>query len=92
MIGVEVGENYIDAMKGSLFRITLCLSYTIYAMDINKVVKDVSDEIELVFKDKAIKLFCLGNDSFMSLPTRYGKSMIYTVLPLVIDKVKGINL
>ena len=48
-----------------------------------------------LFKDKqyqAIKSFYLGNDSFVSFPTGYGKSIIYAVLPLVFNiKIKGIK-
>ena len=44
-------------------------------------------------KDKqleAIVTFALGNDCFIALPTGYGKSAIYGVLPFVFDTIKGI--
>ena len=31
-----------------------------------------------------------GNDTFVSLPTGYGKSVIYGVLPPLFDKLRGI--
>ena len=37
-----------------------------------EAIQDVSEEMGVVFKDKqyeAIKSFCAGNDSFVSLPT-----------------------
>ena len=34
----------------------------------------------------------LGHDTFVSLPTGYGKSLVYAVLPLVFDKIRGKNI
>ena len=45
-------------------------------------------------KDKqrqAILTFVRGQDTFVSLPTGYGKSLIYALLPPVFDKVKGVT-
>jgi len=36
--------------------------------------------------------FVQGHDTFVSLPTGYGKSTIYAILPYVFDKLKGINI
>lgn len=33
-------------------------------------------------KPKPVKAFVSGNDTFVSLPTGYGKSIIYAILPL----------
>lgn len=38
---------------------------------------------------EAIMSFVGGNDTFVSLPTGYGKSVIFAVLPLVFDRLKG---
>jgi len=62
------------------------------SMDVDEAIKEVSKEIGLVRKEKhnnTIKLFCKGNDSFLSLPTGYGKSMILHCYLLVMDKIKG---
>ena len=43
-------------------------------------------------KDKQIEAavaFLNGSDVFVSLPTGYGKSLIYAILPLAFDKLKG---
>ncbi len=43
-------------------------------------------------KDKqmeAILAVVRGKDTFVSLPTGFGKSMIYGVLPMVFDKMRG---
>ena len=36
---------------------------------------------------EAITSYIQGNDTFVSLPTGYGKSIIFGVLPLVFDKM-----
>ena len=55
-------------------------------------VLEVAQQFGIVLKDKQIEAlltFCLGNDVFVSLPTGYEKSMIYGLLPLIFDKIKG---
>ena len=42
------------------------------------------------FKDKqieAFKAFVSGKDTFVSLPTGYGKSVIYAALPIIFDRL-----
>ena len=34
---------------------------------------------------EAASMFMAGNDTFVSLPTRYGKSAIYAILPIAFD-------
>ena len=46
-------------------------------------------------KEKQIEAICAfveGHDTFVSLPTSYGKSLVYAVLPLVFDKIRGKNI
>ena len=38
---------------------------------------------------EAIKSFTQGKDVFVSLPTGYGKSLIYSVLPYAYDELLG---
>ena len=46
--------------------------------------------IELKEKQhEAILSFCQGRDVFVSLPTGYGKSVIYGLLPLVFNMLNG---
>ena len=62
------------------------------ALDFSRIIGDVSLELGLVLKDKqveAIQKFCQGLDVFVSLPTGFGKSMIYGLLPLIFDRAKG---
>ena len=53
---------------------------------------EVGASMGFVLKEKqieAIDSFVTGKDVFVSLPTGYGKSIIYASLPLVFDIVKG---
>ena len=46
------------------------------------------------FKEKqeeAIRSILSGKDTFVSLPTGYGKSLIYAALPLIFDRVLDIR-
>ena len=48
--------------------------------------------MQLKLKDKQVEAVCAfveGNDTFVALPTGYGKSLIYGILPYVFDKLKG---
>ena len=61
-------------------------------MNLKKAIEESAQEIGFCLKDKqieAISTFCSGRDIFVSLPTGYGKSVIYGVLPLVFDRIKG---
>ena len=40
---------------------------------------------------RAIMAFCLGNDVFMPLPTGFGKTLIYTILPVLFDLLKSVK-
>ena len=40
-------------------------------------------------KTKQQKAFMNGKDMFVSLPTGYGKSLIYLLLPLIFYQLKG---
>ena len=49
-------------------------------------------KLEIVLKDKqreAVLSILEGKDVFVMLPTGYGKSMIYGVLPLAFDNLLG---
>ena len=57
------------------------------------VLQEVSEELgfpSLKVKQKeAIGVFVKGHDIFVSLPTGYGKSVIFAILPMVFDKLLG---
>ena len=40
-------------------------------------------------QEEALKTFISGKDTFVALPTGYGKSIIYAILPSVYDKLRG---
>ena len=53
---------------------------------------EVAATLKITIKEKqkeAIHAFLSGRDVFVSLPTGYGKSLIYAILPLVFDHIKG---
>ena len=41
---------------------------------------------------KAVEAFVDGRDVFVSLPTGYGKSVIYSVLPGTFDLIRGMHI
>ena len=61
--------------------------------DLERVLLEVSEELgfpSLKVKQKeAVRAFVKGNDTFVSLPTGYGKSVIFAILPMVFDKLLG---
>jgi len=63
-------------------------------MNFNDALKQASEQMRIqLIKEKqieAISSFCSGHDVFVSLPTGYGKSLIYAMLPLIFDKMRGI--
>ena len=62
--------------------------------DMDQIVNECARAYGLILKDKqieAISSFVQGHDTFVSLPTGYGKSMIYALLPSVFDKIKGLS-
>jgi len=62
---------------------------------IKKAVWQAESEIGFALKPKQIEAvvgFCGGNDIFVSLPTGYGKSIIFGILPRVFDLLRGGNI
>ena len=61
-------------------------------MDVKEAILEASQQFQICLKEKqfeAIHKFCSGNDVFVSLPTGFGKSIIYAILPLVFDRIRG---
>ena len=59
------------------------------AMGLQEAMHQALSDIGLNLKPKqleAVVKFCSGNDMFVSLPTGYGKSIIYAILPSVFDE------
>ena len=42
-----------------------------------------------VKQQEALEAFVFGKDTFVALPTGYGKSIIYALLPSIFDKLRG---
>ena len=62
-------------------------------MDVEAVIAEGAKKLGFAkLKDKqmeAVRAFVGGSDVFVSLPTGYGKSAIYAVLPSVFDTLRG---
>lgn len=57
------------------------------------IINDVATEFGFTLKDKqkeVIQSFVDGNDVFCSLPTGYGKSMCYSLLPKIFDRLRNL--
>ena len=50
---------------------------------------DVVTKLGFEKQCEAVLGFCQGRDVFVSLPTSYGKSIIYAVLPMVFNILNG---
>ncbi len=61
-------------------------------MDVTAAAAESARVFGLTLKEKqleAIISFVSGRDTFVLLPTGYGKSICYAILPSVFDKIKG---
>jgi bloom syndrome protein len=59
-----------------------------------RIIEELGEDLGFNLKEKqleAVLSFLNGKDVFVSLPTGYGKSIIYAILPLVFDKYKGMT-
>ena len=68
------------------------LDIMLQSTDLRHLIIEPARKIGITLKDKqleAIQRFCSGKDTFVSLPTDYGKSLIYGILPLVYNTLKG---
>ena len=61
-----------------------------FSVDFNATVAEVCRQMELrPLKPKQVSTFLSGKDTFVVLPTGYGKSIIFAVLPLLFDLLFG---
>ena len=67
-------------------------SFYVEQRSVSAAIAAAAERISVVFKDKqleALLAFMSGKDTFVSLPTGYGKSLIYALLPSAFDNLKG---
>ena len=56
----------------------------------SRIIHEVAESVGVTLKEKqlgALTSLRGGNNAFVMLPTGYGKSLIYSVLPLIVDKL-----
>lgn len=58
---------------------------------IKEAVKDLGYKSLSSEQEAAVKHFVGGSDVFVCLPTGSGKSLCYSILPLVFDKMRGVK-
>ena len=62
--------------------------------DLSVVISDVAASLGYTcLKEEqkmVLRAFVTGNDVFVALPTGYGKSLCYALLPLVFDRMRGL--
>lgn len=61
-------------------------------MEIEAAITESAKVFGRTLKEKqleAITAFAKGNDTFIALPTGYGKSLCYGILPHVFDRMRG---
>ena len=59
-------------------------------MDADTAIRICSQGLPYVLREEqvqALQALCRGQDTFISLPTGYGKSEVFTLFPTVMDKV-----
>ena len=63
--------------------------------DLPQIISEATKTIDIqCLKDKQLEpitAFVNGQDTFISLPTSYGKSIVYATLPFIFDKIRGKN-
>ena len=63
------------------------------SMEFHKAIEELTRSIDLrqlkPIQLEAVESFVSGQDTFVALPTGYGKSVIFAVLPLLFDKLLG---
>ena len=72
---------------------TRVIAHTHCTMDMKTAITESGEQLGYdklrVKQIEAITSFLQGNDVFVSLPTGYGKSIIYAALPYAFDKLRG---
>ena len=66
-----------------------CLSSMEFQRAVEESVREASYSPLKVKQQEASEAFVSGKDTFVALPTGYGKSIIYALLPSIFDKLRG---
>ena len=60
------------------------------ARALEEAVREAGFESLKAEQQQALQAFVSGKDIFVALPTGYGKSIIYAILPRVYNKIRGL--
>lgn len=60
-----------------------------FASVLDEAAKEIGIEHLKIKQREAIETFVAGRDLIVTLPTGYGKSIIYAILPTLFDKIRG---
>ena len=97
------GELYLECIAyesvrfpwyTELIRTFVTRQVLLVAMDLKSVIHSTAEEYgyQLRYKpEESILAFTGGMDVFVSLPTGYGKSLCYTLLPPIYDKIRKVD-
>ena len=87
LVTPELVLNMNDALNLSPVKATLTIDH------LSEAISGAAHKLSITeLKPKqreAIISYVTGNDTFVVLPTGYGKSLIYAILPLVFNKIRG---
>ena len=56
---------------------------------LDETLKDLGFQSLKLKQKEAVEAFVKGRDVFVALPTGYGKSIIYAILPTLFNKIRG---
>ena len=87
LVTLELVLNMNDAFNLSPVKATLTIDH------LSEAISGAAHKLSITeLKPKqheAIISYVTGNDTFIVLPTGFGKSLIYAILPLVFNKIRG---
>lgn len=60
-----------------------------FQQTLNQTLKELGFQSLKLKQKEVVEAFVKGKDVFVALPTGYGKSVVYAILPILFDKIQG---